>query len=148
MAQIICNPPQLKCYLKTCTSCPGISQRNKHLREVWMTILLTMLYTNSGFLLIDVLWRQVSKSADNFVDAFCESYKCFFLIHSCKTAISFPYTGKIRFASWRIVSDSRLFRKLFLCASRCSPIHRQPFTLLWSTVVNRIQRMIQFNARN
>ena len=30
LAQIICNPPQPN----TCTSCPGISQLNEHLREV------------------------------------------------------------------------------------------------------------------
>ena len=72
LAQIICNPPQPKCYLNTCTSCPGISQLNEHLREVMDDNLVDNVVYKQWVSVDRCTLETVSKSADDFVDAFCE----------------------------------------------------------------------------
>ena len=107
-----------KCYLNTCTSCPGIS----HLSECLQSLMDDNLVDNvvyKQWVSVDrctlqicwwicrcSLWKAKSTSSS--------------LIH-CKAAICFPSKVKIRVASWRIASYSRLLRKLFLHTSRCSP---------------------------
>ena len=74
-AQIICNPPQPKCYLNTCTSCPGISQLNERLRELMDDNLVDNVVYKQWVSVDRCTLETVSKSADDFVDAFCEKLK-------------------------------------------------------------------------
>ena len=75
LAQIICNPPQPKCYLNMCTSCPGISQLNERLRELMDDNLVDNVVYKQWVSVDRCTLETVSKSADDFVEAFCEKLK-------------------------------------------------------------------------
>ena len=65
LAQIACNPTQPACYLRACRSCPGVLVL-KDCLEVLMdeNLIDTVVYRST--------LETFSKSADDFVDVFCE----------------------------------------------------------------------------
>ena len=72
LAQIICNPPQPKCYLNTCTSCPGITHLSERLRALMDDNLVDSIVYKQWVSVDRCTLETFSKSADDFVDAFCE----------------------------------------------------------------------------
>ena len=72
MAEIICNPPQPKCYLNTCTSCPGITHLSERLRALMDDNLVDSIVYKQWVSVDRCTLETFSKSADDFVDAFCE----------------------------------------------------------------------------
>lgn len=72
LAQIICNPPQPACYLGTCCSCPGISGLSEHLKALMDDNLIDNIEYKQWISVNRSTLETVIKSADEFVDSFCE----------------------------------------------------------------------------
>ena len=75
LAQMICNPPQPKCYLDTCTSCPGISHLSKCLQSLMDDNLVDNVVYKQWVTVDRCTMETFSKSADEFVDTLCEKLK-------------------------------------------------------------------------
>ena len=72
LAQIICNPPLPNCYFGLCTACPGISAFKEHLKEYMDVHLIDNVVYKQWVSVDRCSLETVSKSADDFVDFFCE----------------------------------------------------------------------------
>ena len=72
LAQIICNPPQPQCYLNTCSFCPGISHLKDRLRALMDDNLVDSIIYKQWVSVDRCTLETFCKSADDFVDVFCE----------------------------------------------------------------------------
>ena len=72
LAQIICNPPLPNCYFGVCKSCPGISALKENLKEHMDVHLIDDVAYKQWVSVDRSTLETVSKSADDFVDEFCE----------------------------------------------------------------------------
>ncbi len=75
LAQIICNPPLPNCYFGDSLSiltCPGISAFREHLKEYMDACLIDNVVYKQWVSVDRSTLETVSKSADDFVDVFCE----------------------------------------------------------------------------
>ena len=72
LAQIVCNPPQPACYFNICHSCPGISALQEALKEFMDFHLIDSIVYKQWISVDRCTLETVNKSADDFVDTFCE----------------------------------------------------------------------------
>ena len=82
LVQIICNPPQPKCYLNTYTSCPGIAHLSERLQALMDENFIDNVVYKQWVSVDRCTLETFSKSADDFVDTFCAKFEYFFHIHS------------------------------------------------------------------
>ena len=72
LARIICNPPQPVCYLNKCDACPGISVVKETLTHSMDANLIDSIVYKQWVSVDRCTLETISKSADDFVDTFCE----------------------------------------------------------------------------
>ena len=72
LARIICNPPQPICYLNRCDACPGISVVKETLTHSMDANLIDSIVYKQWVSVDRCTLETISKSADDFVDIFCE----------------------------------------------------------------------------
>jgi len=72
LAQITCNPPQPACYLRACHSCPGVSMLKDRLKALMDENLIDTVVYKQWVSVDRSTLETFSKSADDFVDVFCE----------------------------------------------------------------------------
>lgn len=81
LARIICNPPQPDCYFQICSSCPGISGLKEHLHELMDSNMIEAVQYKQWISTDRSTLETITKSADEFVESFCEQLKSL-LTHS------------------------------------------------------------------
>ena len=72
LARIICNLPQPFYYLNKCDACPGISVVKETLTCLMDTNLIDSIVYKQWVSVHRCTLETISKSADDFVDSFCE----------------------------------------------------------------------------
>ena len=75
IALVICNPPQPACYLRICQLCPGISQLKDYLNDVMDDNYIDSIQYKQWVSVDRSTLETITKSADDFVDSFCEQIK-------------------------------------------------------------------------
>ena len=75
IALVICNPPQPACYLRICQFCPGISQLKDYLNEVMDDNYIDSIQYKQWVSVDRSTLETITKSADDFVDSFCDQIK-------------------------------------------------------------------------
>lgn len=81
LARIICNPPQIECYFENCSSCPGSSGLKEHLHELMDNNMIETVQYKQWISTDRSTLETITKSADEFVESFCEKLKTL-LTHS------------------------------------------------------------------
>ena len=81
LAKIICNPPQPDCYFQACNSCPGLSGLKEHLYELIDDNMIDYVQYKQWVSTDRSMLETISKTADEFVELFCEQLKLL-LTHS------------------------------------------------------------------
>ena len=72
LARIICNPSQPACYMGTCESCPGINVLREYLSAVMDDHIIDNVIFKQWVSVDRSTLETFSKSADDFVEMFCE----------------------------------------------------------------------------
>ena len=72
LARIICNPSQPACYMGTCESCPGINVLREYLSAVMDDHIIDNVIFKQWVSVDRSTLETFSKSADDFVEIFCE----------------------------------------------------------------------------
>lgn len=72
LARMICNPPQPICYLNRCDACPGINVVKERLTRLMDTNLIDSIVYKQWVSVDRCTLETIIKSADGFVDSFCE----------------------------------------------------------------------------
>ena len=68
VALVIYNPPQPACYLKTCEYCPGISNLNDYLNEIFDDNFIDTIQYKQWVSVDRSTLDMITKPADDFVD--------------------------------------------------------------------------------
>ena len=72
LARMICNPPQPICYLNRCDACPGVNLVKERLTRLMDTNLIDSIVYKQWVSVDRCTLETIIKSADGFVDSFCE----------------------------------------------------------------------------
>ena len=97
LARIICNPPQPACYLGTCECCPGTNALREHLNAVMDEHIIDNIIFKQWVSVDRSTLETVSKSADDFVEMFCEKLEAL-LPHSFIAAQQAAYYSDVKAA--------------------------------------------------
>ena len=81
LARIICNPPQPDSFFWICSSCPGISDLKEHLHKLLDNNMIETVQYKQWISTDRSTLETITKSADDFVESFCEQLKML-LTHS------------------------------------------------------------------
>ena len=95
LAHIVCNPPQPNCFFNFCSSCPGISILKEALKTFMDNHLVDNVVYKQWVSVDRCTLETFSKSADDFVDAFCDKLEVL-LPHSFISRQQSSFQSKIK----------------------------------------------------
>jgi len=108
LAQIACNPPQPACYLRTCYSCPRVSILKDHLKILMDENMIDTVVYKQWVSVDRSTLETFSKSADDFVDVFCEKLEILLphsFIAKCQSSFQTQLKAELLPGEFLVIAD-------------------------------------------